>query len=158
MRIAISILMGAGCVSAACPARRGHGVVRVDVNPHEVDMVDGGHALSVEPGLAELITTPPYDVSTMNRLVAYMALSRLIVSDDLTAARVSVGEAALYAMPSDVADFARCIARLPGSPAERDGMGKAGCRRFEQELSWQRPEDQPVAAAERAIQRRGRQE
>jgi glycosyltransferase involved in cell wall biosynthesis len=93
----------------------------------------------------------------MNKLVAYTAPSRLIASDDLAEARVSVGEAALYATPNDLADFARCIARLPDSPAERDEIGKAGCRRFEQELSWQRPEDQPLAADERAIERRGRQ-
>jgi hypothetical protein len=155
MRIAISVLGCAGCVSAACLPRRGHDVVRVDVNPRKVDMVNGGtHCWSSLSWLSW--SQPPYDVSTMNKLVAYMAVSRLIVSDDLAEARVSVGETALYATPNDVADLARCIARLPDSPAERDEMGKAGYRRFEQELSWQRPEDQPFAADERAIERRGR--
>jgi glycosyltransferase involved in cell wall biosynthesis len=151
MRIAISVLGSAGCVSAACAwlgadttwfaststAQGGHGQRRA---------CTVGRAW---PGWAD--HNPPYDVSTMNKLVAYMALSRLIVSDDFAEARFSVGKAALYATPNDVADFACCIARLSDSPGERDEMGKAGCRRFEQELSWQRPEDQSLAAYERAI-------
>jgi glycosyltransferase involved in cell wall biosynthesis len=85
-----------------------------------------------------------------------MALSRPIVSYNLAEARVSAGDAALYATPNDVVDFARCISRLLDSPAERDQMGKAGRLRFEQEISWQRSEDQLLAAYERAIDRRRR--
>jgi GDP-mannose 6-dehydrogenase len=46
----------ARCVSAACLARRGRNVVRVDVNPRKMDMVNGGHAPVVEPG-PEVIRT-----------------------------------------------------------------------------------------------------
>jgi GDP-mannose 6-dehydrogenase len=42
MRIAMFGPGYAGCVSAACLARRGHDLVRVDVNPRKVDMVNGG--------------------------------------------------------------------------------------------------------------------
>jgi glycosyltransferase involved in cell wall biosynthesis len=100
---------------------------------------------------------PLNDVSTMNKIIEYMALSRPIVSYDLAEARVSAGDAALYAAPNDVEDFARCIARLLDSPSEREQMGKAGRLRFEQEISWQRSEDQLLAAYERAIDRRRRQ-
>jgi GDP-mannose 6-dehydrogenase len=55
MRIAMFGLGYVGCVSAACLARRGHNVLGVDVNPRKVDMVNGGLAPVVEPGLAELI-------------------------------------------------------------------------------------------------------
>jgi glycosyltransferase involved in cell wall biosynthesis len=99
---------------------------------------------------------PLNDVSTMNKVVEYMALSRPIVSYNLAEARVSAGDAALYATPNDVVDFARCISRLLDSPAERDQMGKAGRLRFEQEISWQCSEDQLLAAYERAIDRRRR--
>jgi glycosyltransferase involved in cell wall biosynthesis len=99
---------------------------------------------------------PLNEVSTMNKVVEYMALSRPIVSYDLAEARVSAGEAALYARPNDVVDFARCIVRLMDSPADRDEMGKAGRLRFEQEMSWQRSEDQLLTAYERAIGRRRR--
>jgi GDP-mannose 6-dehydrogenase len=56
MRIAMFGLGYARCVSAACLARRGRNVVRVDVNPRKMDMVNGGHAPVVEPG-PEVIRT-----------------------------------------------------------------------------------------------------
>src|SRR6185295_7099232 len=44
---------------------------------------------------------PLNDVSTMNKIVEYMAMSRPLVSFDLIEARVSAGDAALYATPND---------------------------------------------------------
>lgn len=95
---------------------------------------------------------PLNDVSTMNKIVEYMALSRPIVSYDLTEARVSAGSAARYAAPNDVDDFARCIDELLDSPADREEMGLAGRRRVEDELSWRRSEEQLLAAYERALE------
>jgi glycosyltransferase involved in cell wall biosynthesis len=87
----------------------------------------------------------------MNKIVEYMALSRPIVSYDLTEARVSAGSAALYAAPNDVQDFARCIGELLDSPARRQEMGRAGRRRVETQISWRRSEQQLLAAYERAL-------
>ena len=93
---------------------------------------------------------PLNDVSTMNKIVEYMSLSRPIVSYDLREARVSAGEAALYAKANDVDDFARCISTLLDSEELRERMGVAGRRRVEGEISWARSEDALLAAYERA--------
>jgi glycosyltransferase involved in cell wall biosynthesis len=93
---------------------------------------------------------PLNDLSTMNKIVEYMSLSRPIVSYDLREARVSAGEAALYAEADDVDDFARCIGVLLDSEELRRRMGAAGRRRVESEISWARSEEVLLAAYERA--------
>jgi glycosyltransferase involved in cell wall biosynthesis len=75
-----------------------------------------------------------------------MAMSRPIVSFDLREARVSAGEAALYAPANDEAAFARLIARLLDDPAERERMGRIGRERASQTLSWERSKDSLLAA------------
>ncbi len=44
---------------------------------------------------------PLNDVSTMNKIVEYMAMGKPVVSYDLREARASAGEAAVYAAPND---------------------------------------------------------
>jgi glycosyltransferase involved in cell wall biosynthesis len=99
---------------------------------------------------------PLNDVSTMNKIVEYMALARPIVSYDLTEARVSAGDAALYAVANDIEDFARCVDALLESPDLRERMGRAGRQRVETDLSWSRSEERLFAAYERALFVRGR--
>jgi glycosyltransferase involved in cell wall biosynthesis len=80
---------------------------------------------------------PLNDVSTMNKIVEYMAMSRPLVSFDLIEARVSAGEAAVYATPNDEREFARLISELLDDPERRARMGALGRQRVEQELSWE---------------------
>jgi len=101
-------------------------------------------------------SNPLNDVSTMNKIIEYMALSRPIVSYDLTEARVSAADAAVYAVPNDIADFARNIAELLDAPRRREEMGKRGRERFENELSWARSEEQLLRGYERALEIRRR--
>ncbi|MFE1349724.1 glycosyltransferase family 4 protein, partial [Streptomyces sp. NPDC058757] len=49
---------------------------------------------------------PLNDVSTMNKVLEYMVMGRPIVSFDLKEARVSAGDAAVYAPANDEAEFA----------------------------------------------------
>lgn len=77
------------------------------------------------------------DLSTMNKIVEYMALARPVVAFDLREARVSAGEAAAYAMPNDAADFAHQILELLASPERRHRMGEVGRVRFEATLAWE---------------------
>jgi glycosyltransferase involved in cell wall biosynthesis len=79
---------------------------------------------------------PLNDVSTMNKIVEYMAMSRPLVSFDLREARVSAGDAAVYATPNDEGEFAALIAELLDDPERRARMGALGRERVERSLSW----------------------
>jgi glycosyltransferase involved in cell wall biosynthesis len=80
---------------------------------------------------------PLNDVSTMNKIMEYMAMARPIVSFDLREARVSAGEAALYARANDEKEFAGAIAALLDDPERRAWMGTIGHQRVSGPLSWQ---------------------
>lgn len=56
MRISVFGLGYVGAVSAACLARDGHDVVGVDTNALKLELIRGGRAPIVEPGLDEIIT------------------------------------------------------------------------------------------------------
>jgi glycosyltransferase involved in cell wall biosynthesis len=97
---------------------------------------------------------PLNDVSTMNKIVEYMAMSRPVVSYDLVEARVSAGDAAVYATANDVEDFARAVEVLLDDPVRRLKMGRLGRRRVETELTWEHSEQALLAAYERALAKR----
>ncbi|WP_433250291.1 glycosyltransferase family 4 protein [Streptosporangium sp. CA-135522] len=93
---------------------------------------------------------PLNDVSTMNKIMEYMAMSRPIVSFDLREARVSAGDAAVYAPANDESEFAKLIARLLDDPQERRRMGEIGKARVTGPLSWERSRIALLAAYEAA--------
>jgi glycosyltransferase involved in cell wall biosynthesis len=76
------------------------------------------------------------DISTMNKVMEYMALGKPMVQFDLTEGRFSAGQASLYARRNDPVDFAVKIAELLDDPARRAAMGAFGRRRVENELEW----------------------
>jgi glycosyltransferase involved in cell wall biosynthesis len=79
---------------------------------------------------------PLNDVSTMNKIMEYMAMGRPIVSFDLVEARVSAGSAAVYAPANDEPAYARAISDLLDDPSRRQEMGEVGRARVAGELSW----------------------
>lgn len=79
---------------------------------------------------------PLNDVSTMNKVLEYMAMERPIVSFDLAEARVSAGDAALYVPANDIAAFAIAIDELLRDPDRRKKMGSLGRARIEKDLAW----------------------
>ncbi|MGH3794574.1 MAG: glycosyltransferase family 4 protein [Pseudonocardiaceae bacterium] len=81
-------------------------------------------------------SNPLNDVSTMNKVVEYMAMGRPLVSFELAEARVSAGDAAAYAPANDEAAFAELLDGLLRDPARRARMGAHGRSRVESELSW----------------------
>jgi glycosyltransferase involved in cell wall biosynthesis len=89
-------------------------------------------------------SSPLNDVSTMNKVVEYMAMGRPQVAFDLKETRVSAGDAALYAPPNDEAAFADHIDRLLDDPELRTAMGRHGQRRVHEELSWDRSRERLV--------------
>lgn len=76
------------------------------------------------------------DMSTMNKIMEYMALSKPIVQFDLTEGRVSAEHASLYARNTDVADFANKILELIDDAGRRSSMGAYGLARVQSKLSW----------------------
>jgi glycosyltransferase involved in cell wall biosynthesis len=78
---------------------------------------------------------PLNDVSSMNKVVEYMAMSHPVVSFEPHEARVTAGDAAVYAADNDEARFAELIAELLDDPERRQRMGTIGRRRVEKALS-----------------------
>jgi glycosyltransferase involved in cell wall biosynthesis len=99
---------------------------------------------------------PLNDVSTMNKIMEYMAMSRPIVSFELKEARVSAGEAAWYAPANDESQFAGLIAKLLDDPNERRRMGEIGKARVSGPLSWEHSRTALLAAYAAAIATPGR--
>ncbi len=77
------------------------------------------------------------NLSTMNKIMEYMALKKPIVQYDLKEGRFSAREASLYAKNGDTADFADKIMQLIDDPALRTKMGDFGYQRVINELSWE---------------------
>ena len=95
------------------------------------------------------------DISTMIKIMEYMALSKPIVQFDLKEGRFSAGEASLYSDNHDlVTDFANKILWLLDHPEERRRMGEFGRKRVEGKLSWKYSVDNLLAAYERAFNKR----
>jgi glycosyltransferase involved in cell wall biosynthesis len=84
---------------------------------------------------------PLNDLSSMNKVVEYMALAKPLVAFELREARRSAGEAALYAVPNDTADFGNKIVELLDAPERRQAMGEVGRQRFESVLAWEYQKD-----------------
>jgi glycosyltransferase involved in cell wall biosynthesis len=94
---------------------------------------------------------PLNDISSMIKISEYMAMSRPIVSYDLTESRFGAGEAAVFAAPDDYAGFARLVSDLLDDPERRVEMGAVGRRRAEDYLAWEHQERSLLAAYSHAL-------
>jgi glycosyltransferase involved in cell wall biosynthesis len=95
------------------------------------------------------------DISTMIKIMEYMALGKPIVQFDLKEGRFSAQEASLYANNDQgVPDFAAKILWLLDNPEERKRMGGLGRMRVQQELAWEHSVGNLLAAYRRAFDRR----
>jgi glycosyltransferase involved in cell wall biosynthesis len=136
-------------------------------------------ALSIEMGLADYVTflgrapdaelfsvlssadvcvnpdrvNPMNNLSTMNKILEYMAMKKPIVQFDVVEGRVSAGEASLYARSNDPVDFADKIVELLADPERCARMGEIGRARIEDQLSWSRQVPKLVAAYETLFKR-----
>ncbi len=92
------------------------------------------------------------DISTMIKIMEYMALGKPIVQFDLSEGRISAQDASLYAdTQNQVADFAAKILWLVDNPDERVRMGEFGRTRVERELAWEHSVRHLLAAYQRAF-------
>ena len=76
------------------------------------------------------------NLSTMNKIMEYMALKKPVVQYDLKEGRFSAQEASIYAVSGDTRDFAEKIIFLIDNPEIRVKMGNYGYNRVITELSW----------------------
>ncbi|RSK41520.1 glycosyltransferase family 4 protein [Mangrovimonas spongiae] len=77
------------------------------------------------------------DLSTMNKIMEYMALKKPIVQYTLKEGKFSAKEASLYAKNTDPIDFAEKIIELLDNQEQREKMGTYGYNRVLNELSWE---------------------
>jgi glycosyltransferase involved in cell wall biosynthesis len=96
---------------------------------------------------------PMNDLSTMNKIVEYMALGRPIVQFDVREGRFSAGDASLYASANDSREFALQIRKLLDNPDLRRTMGQNGRERFVTSLSWDSQAQHLISAYETLIER-----
>jgi glycosyltransferase involved in cell wall biosynthesis len=87
----------------------------------------------VNPDRVSVLT----DLSTMNKVMEYMALGKPIVQFDVTEGRFSAQDASLYAKPNDPIDFGEKILELIDSETQRERMGEFGRRRVTDNLAWE---------------------
>jgi glycosyltransferase involved in cell wall biosynthesis len=92
---------------------------------------------TADVGLSPDPKNPLNDVSTMNKTMEYMAFGLPTVAFDLKETRVSAGDAAVYAVPNETADFARAIADLLDDEPLRQKMAVIARSRVEEELAWE---------------------
>jgi glycosyltransferase involved in cell wall biosynthesis len=81
---------------------------------------------------------PLNELSTMSKIMEYMALGKPIVSFDLKESRYSAGESAFYVKGNDVVAFADGILTLLEDPVGSKKMAEFGMARVEATLSWQK--------------------
>jgi glycosyltransferase involved in cell wall biosynthesis len=98
------------------------------------------------------------DRSTMNKVLEYMFFGLPIVVGELTEAKVSAADAALYVEPGNASAMARGIATLLDDPARRQQMGAFGQERLRNALAFEYSVPHLLAAYDAAWSkaRRGR--
>jgi glycosyltransferase involved in cell wall biosynthesis len=92
------------------------------------------------------------DISTMIKIMEYMALGKPIVQFESKEGRFSAMEASLYASKQvPVPAFANKIIQLLENPDQRKKMGDFGRMRIEKELAWEHSVGNLLAAYDRAF-------
>lgn len=100
------------------------------------------HLATADIGLSPDPSNELNDRSTMLKTMEYMAMGKPIVAFDLPETRFSAQDAALYAIPNLVEDFAAKIAFLLDNSALRSQMGIRGRKRVMETLCWDRTKQQ----------------
>lgn len=97
---------------------------------------------------------PMNTLSTMNKILEYMAFSKPIVQFEGVEGQRSAAGASVYARANDPVDLAERIAALLADPARCARMGAEGRARIEGTLSWDHQVPNLIAAYQRAAEKR----
>jgi glycosyltransferase involved in cell wall biosynthesis len=92
---------------------------------------------------------PWSDKSTMNKIMEYMFFGLPVVAYDLTEARVSAGDAAVFVEPNRERELANGIVELLDDADRRRAMGAAGRERVRNALAWEHSAPVLLAAYDR---------
>ena len=106
---------------------------------------------TADVGISPDPKNPLNDVSTMNKTMEYMAFALPVVAFDLHETRISAGDAAVYATPNDVGEFAQLLVDLIDDEPRRFTMGLAGRARIEHALAWKHQAPRYVEVYEKLI-------
>jgi glycosyltransferase involved in cell wall biosynthesis len=93
--------------------------------------------------------SPFNDISTMNKIIEYMALGRPTVAFALPENRASGGDTVEYARGDDPSALAAAIRRVLDDDVRRRAMARGGRVRFAEALSWEHSAPQLLRAYER---------
>jgi glycosyltransferase involved in cell wall biosynthesis len=104
---------------------------------------------TADVGLSPDPKNPLNDLSTMNKTMEYMAFELPVVAFDLKETRVSAGDAAVYATPNDVREYAEAIVALLDDEPRRARLGALGRARVIDELAWQHQREAYLAVYRR---------
>jgi len=81
------------------------------------------------------------NLSTMNKIIEYLAFGKPVVAFDLTEHRRSAQDAAVYVHPNDDAKLCAAIRELLIDWERRQTMGHYGQKRFREHLAWENSEE-----------------
>jgi glycosyltransferase involved in cell wall biosynthesis len=95
------------------------------------------------------------DISTMNKIVEYMALGRASVAFSLPENRATGGDAVAYAARDGAPSLAATMRDLLRDEQRRRRMAELGRRRFDEVLCWEHSEPHLLAAYDRLRQKAG---
>jgi glycosyltransferase involved in cell wall biosynthesis len=99
--------------------------------------------------------SPFNDISTMNKVIEYMALGRPVVSFDLRENRVTGGDVAVFADEATPVGLAAAIQSLLDDPERSRRLGSAGRERFETALTWEQSAPELLRAYARLAEKIG---
>jgi glycosyltransferase involved in cell wall biosynthesis len=90
-------------------------------------------------------------MSTMNKIIEYMAFGRPIVAFDLMEHRRSAESAAVYVKGNDDAAMGHAIRELLLDTEKRRAMSQFGRTRFREELAWENSEKRLIATYQQLL-------
>jgi glycosyltransferase involved in cell wall biosynthesis len=150
--IAFTLIGSGDCFDELVALRDELGLAgHVEFTGRAPDELVGRIMSTADLGLSPDPKNPLNDVSTMNKTMEYMAYELPVVAFDLRETRVSAGDAAVYATPNDVHEYAAAIVDLVDDEPRRALLGKRGRARVEEELAWSRQERAYVDVYRRLI-------
>ncbi len=122
---------------------------------HDLEVINAALG-AMDVGVCPDPPNPFNSVSSMNKVVEYMALAKPVVSFDLAETRATVGPGGVVATPTTPEALGEAILALLDDPERRAEMGRRNRERFLAALAWEHQAPALVAAYRRLLASIGR--